>query len=139
MTTETHLVSLGLPAHTGYRETVLCSSTKWSRYEWDSRAACCIEEHGSVVLHDYTGGVVYTTVHGSISQAVEVLKLILTPPTDPDRSRAYSISQQCRILSKDTPHGSLVLQEVISPLTRQHLEYHQFSVNVTPEQTTLTW
>lgn len=129
----------GLPLHSNYKETILRGGSKWFSYEWEGIATCHIEDKGSVVLNDYSGGgSVYTTVYGSVSSALDVLKLILTPHADPDRSKARLISQLCRHLSEQ--HGELILEEALSIRCRQHLEYHRFTVLQSEEaKTTVSW
>lgn len=88
----THFDAFDLLSYTDYKETRLCN-TRWACYEWNPLVACNIEEHGSCIVYDYSGGASYTTLHDSLQEAVAVIKRILAPVTRQDRLQNVSLSQ----------------------------------------------
>ena len=149
MKTGSHFVNYGLPEHTNYSEQVVRDTT-WYTYEWilfpggaGRGAACLIDERGYVVLYDYTQRPFFTTLYESISDVVEVLKLVLLSYVDIDREQATVLITQCfkSSVSKVVQHGSYVLKNVmLSEVSKKYLKYREFTITEVGEnETLLTW
>ena len=126
-----HFLGYGLPAHINYNEQVV-GDTTWFTYGWpvveggSEGVMGLVDQRGSVVLYDYSYRDRLTTVHMSISEAVEAIRLATTRYRDADRQSAEVIINTCwhtRSLKK-IEHGQHVLIGVmLTEGCKKHLRY----------------